>query len=84
MHTLHQQQRLALTAWGFQYLSEEQKETIVLFALGKDVLVLLPTSNGRSLCYSLLLWTFYELYQTPGASTCIAVMSSLVSLMMDQ
>ena len=68
---------------GFQHLREEQKEAVVSFVSGKDVLVLLPTGSGKSLCYSLLPWTFDKLRQTPNMSI-VVVVSPLVSLMTDQ
>lgn len=67
---------------GFRYFKEEQKEAVVFFVLGKVMLVLIPTGSRKCLCYSLLLWTFDELYQTPAVS--ITVVSLLVSLIMDQ
>ena len=37
---------------GLQYLREDQKEPVMSFALGKDVLVLVHSGSGRFLCYS--------------------------------
>ena len=39
---------------GLQYLWEEQQEAVASFALGKNVLVLLPTGSGKSV----LPWAF--------------------------
>ena len=44
------------TNLGCSNLREKQKEAIISFVSGKDVLVQLPTGNGKSLCYSLLPW----------------------------
>ena len=36
---------------GFISLYDEQKEAVLSFVGHKDVLVLLPTGRGKSLCY---------------------------------
>ena len=49
----HSSTEIAATAeasahhWGVQCLREDQKEAVVLFALGKGMLVLLHTGSGR-------------------------------------
>ena len=35
-------------------LKDKQKEAIASFVLGSDVLVILPTGYGQSLCFTLL------------------------------
>lgn len=61
--------------WGFDRLYPNQKEAIEAALAGKDVLLVLPTGGGKSLCY-----------QTP--SLCNGklnlVVSPLLSLMKDQ
>lgn len=39
---------------GVEELKEKQKDAIQLFAEGNDVLVILPTGYGKSLCIALL------------------------------
>jgi len=39
---------------GIQKLKEKQKDAITLFVDGNDVLVILPTGFGKSLCFALL------------------------------
>ena len=39
--------------WGFSELREEQREVIEGLLLGRDVLAILPTGAGKSLCFQL-------------------------------
>ena len=56
-----------------------------MFVSRKDILVLLPTGRGKSLCYLLLPWTFDCLHKQSGDQVSIVVVvSPLVALMTDQ
>ena len=44
----------AATKLGFRRLKPEQREAICNFMDGKDIMVVLPTVFGKSLCYVLL------------------------------
>ena len=72
---------------GFGRVYEEQKDAVLSFIAGrKDVLVLLPTGKGKSLCYLLLPWTFDSLRgeRSGDDSAIVVVVSPLVALMTDQ
>ena len=43
---------------GYLELCDRQQRAVASFVLGKDVLVCIPTSGGKSLCYSILPWVF--------------------------
>lgn len=61
--------------WGFDSFRKKQDQIIDAIIDGKDVLALLPTGGGKSICY-----------QVPGMlleGTCL-VISPLVALMQDQ
>ena len=40
---------------GYDRATDDQKEAVKAFVLGKDVFVSLPTGSGKSLCYSCLI-----------------------------
>ncbi|SDL65418.1 RecQ family ATP-dependent DNA helicase [Sediminibacillus halophilus] len=61
--------------FGHQTFREGQREIIEDVLLGKDVLGILPTGSGKSVCYQL------PARMMPGA---VLVISPLISLMMDQ
>jgi len=62
-------------AFGFEGFRPGQREAVVAARDGRDVLVVMPTGSGKSLCY-----------QLPGLmrTDLTLVVSPLVSLMQDQ
>ena len=54
------------------------------FISSRDVFVSLPTGSGKSLCYSVLPWTYDRLRNRRKPSSLIIVVSPLVALMKDQ
>ena len=65
---------------GFDRLQDNQREAIISFLSNNDVLVLLPTCSGKSLCYSLLLLKVDCLQHSETPSSIAVVVSLLVSL----
>ncbi len=66
---------LLLQHWGYAHFREAQVPVVSAAASGQDVLAILPTGGGKSICY-----------QVPGAyrgGVCL-VISPLVALMADQ
>jgi ATP-dependent DNA helicase RecQ len=61
--------------WGYESFRPGQKEVIEAVLDGRDVLGVLPTGGGKSLCY-----------QVPALLTdgCVLVVSPLIALMQDQ
>ena len=61
--------------FGYETFREGQKETIDAILAGRDVLAVMPTGSGKSICY-----------QVPALSLpgCALVISPLISLMKDQ
>ncbi len=70
-HLLH----LLQTHWGYDAFRPLQEDIIRLVLRGEDVLALLPTGGGKSLCYQL------PAIAVPG---CCLVISPLIALMEDQ
>ena len=69
---------------GYHSIKRKQRTAIETFvADGKDVFVSLPTSYGKSLCYTLLPWVFDELLRKENSSI-VLCLSPLTSLMIDQ
>ena len=73
---------------GYESLTTEQTDAITVFFCGRNVLVCLPTSSGKSLCFVLLPKVVDALkaavgvkYQRPSIPL---VISPLISLMEDQ
>jgi ATP-dependent DNA helicase RecQ len=61
--------------FGFSQLKPQQKPVVEAVLAGKNVLVILPTGTGKSLCYQL------PALVLPG---CTVVVSPLIALMQDQ
>ena len=66
---------------GFDRLQDNQREAIISFLSDNYVVVLLPSSSGKSLCYSLLPLTVDCLRHSKTPSSIAMVVSLLVSLM---
>ena len=62
-------------------LRAKQLEVVFKFMRGQDVFVSLPNGSGKSLCYSVLSWTFDRLRKRRKPSSLV---SPLVALMKDQ
>ena len=70
---------------GYDRPTKEQAEAVSEIIRGRDVLVILPTGGGKSLCFITLPLIFDNLVQAQGNRTSIVVVvSPLVSLMKDQ
>ena len=69
------------TTVGVANLKDKQKEAITSFVEGNDVVVILPTGYGKSLCYALLPLVFECLR---GEDSIVICISPLTSLMMEQ
>lgn len=74
---------------GYDKPTAEQAEAVSQFVCGRDVLVILPTGGGKSMCFMTLPLVFDNLrknvvqFQSICASV-VVVVSPLVSLMKDQ
>lgn len=68
-------EELLYKTYGFNSFRPGQKEIIEQVAAGKDVIALLPTGMGKSMCYQL------PAYILPGS---VLIVSPLLSLMQDQ
>lgn len=68
-------EKLLFSTYGFTSFRPGQKEVIEAVLDGKDVIALLPTGMGKSLCYQL------PGYQLQGS---VLIVSPLLSLMQDQ
>jgi ATP-dependent DNA helicase RecQ len=71
--------RELLSAFGIDRLRSEQSAAIDAFMAGRDVLVVLPTGYGKSLCFQLP-----ALALARSGSGCTLVVSPLIALMNDQ
>ena len=68
---------------GVADLKDKQREVIESFVLGSDVLVILPTGYGKSLCFALLPLVFDCLRGKDNVSIVVCI-SPLTALMMEQ
>ncbi len=73
--TLSDARRLLRERWGYDSFRPGQKEVLEAVLSGRDVLGVLPTGGGKSLCY-----------QLPAllSDGCVLVISPLIALMQDQ
>jgi ATP-dependent DNA helicase RecQ len=73
--TIADARRAMQDQWGYESFRPGQKEVIEAVLDGRDVLGVLPTGGGKSLCY-----------QVPAllADGCVLVISPLIALMQDQ
>ena len=73
--SLHQLELLLKQHWGHAHFRSAQEPVVLAAAAGKDVLAILPTGGGKSICY-----------QVPGlfrGGVCL-VITPLIALMADQ
>ena len=80
---------LAFQTLGYERPTKDQQEAIRAFVSGRDVLVLLPTGSGKSLCFVALPLVFDSLRNTAGRDSTIhhsivVVISPMTALMKDQ
>lgn len=68
-------EELLYTTYGFETFRPGQREVIEQVLAGKDVIALLPTGMGKSMCYQL------PAHLLPGS---VLIVSPLLSLMQDQ
>lgn len=74
-HNWHAPEEILETYWGFQEFRDFQRGPVQDLCAGKDVLAVLPTGGGKTVCY-----------QVPGifrGGLCL-VISPLIALMKDQ
>ena len=69
---------------GFLSLKDKQKDIIVQFLKGRDVIGVLPTGYGKSLCFIVLPHAFHLLTQVDILQVIIVVVSPLTALIKDQ
>ena len=55
---------------GYPSLTDHQRKAVAEFVSGHDVLVVLPTSSGKSVCFASFLWLFDALRGTSKSSIC--------------
>lgn len=67
---------------GYASIRSNQLKAIRSFMEGNDVLVILPTGSGKSVCFSVLPFAFDDLFQRDGSI--VVVVSPLIALMKDQ
>lgn len=65
-------------------LRDNQRVVVQNFVQGSDVFVSLPTGSGKSLCFSILPWTFDIIRKHKQPTCIIIVVSPLIALMKDQ
>ena len=73
----------AAESLGYDSLKPEQQRVVTEFVLGRDVLVVLPTGSGKSLCYGCLPRVFDSLKGMESKSI-VVVVTPLIALMKDQ
>jgi ATP-dependent DNA helicase RecQ len=70
--------------FGFHSLLPGQLETMACVLRGEDVLTILPTGGGKSLCYQLPAMLSEKRSRQPGERGTTLVISPLIALMKDQ
>ncbi len=63
---------------------EQQLDVTIAFVEGRDLFTVLPTGYGKSLCYSILPYTFDKLANKERGFSIIIVVTPLVVIMKDQ
>ncbi len=69
---------------GYPIMKPEQLDVTIAFVEGRDVFTVLPTGYGKSLCYSILPYTFDTLANKERGFSIIIVVTPLVVIMKDQ
>ena len=64
-------------------LKDKQREVISSFVKGSDVMAILPTGYGKSLCYTILPMIFDDL-RSDGLNSIILIITPLTAIIRDQ
>ena len=78
---------LAVQQLGYEQATQEQREAMKNFVLGKDVFVSLPTGSGKTLCYAALPVVFDRIRELPPNTAQLSIVvcvSPLSALMLGQ
>ena len=70
--------QLSFQRLGYEKPTEEQRQAIREFVIGQDVVVILPTGSGKSLCFVALPLVFDCLRHTADSSIALTVMDSSI------
>ena len=69
---------------GYASVKSHQLAVISSYVRGEDVLAVLPTGYGKSLCYALLPLLFGMLSDSPTRPSIVIVLTPLIAIMKDQ